>query len=275
MTEALLNGERCFLEQNAWKRVFRSVVVEDTLISDRSAIVIELMVLKSNIPGLFVDVTSIIYHTDPDPTNLHTIACKLQQLRTDLLAWHKDYEYLLSRAPAIFPNSAEFDRRAKVLATYLSCLIICNRLLGAISPTERVELEDETQVLAGQMLDLELEVKSTSSGACMFMAQTLGVSQFTIASSVDWLFGEDRARSSSFSISGSGSASGGFSEHLGVEKLESVSPEGFVSDVSSGLPSAGLSSAGHSDSSYSRGPGGLLERWKFDGWCAPWRKMPS
>jgi hypothetical protein len=280
MTEALLNGERCFLEQDAWKAVFRSVIVEDTLISDRSDIVIGLMVLKSNIPGLFVDVTAIIYHPDPDPANIHAISCKLQQLRADLLTWHRSYEILLSCAPAIFPNSAEFDRRAKVLATYLSCLIIISRLLGAISPTERVELEDETQILAGQMLDLELEVKSTSSGACMFMAQTLGVSQFTIASSANWLHGEDRSRSGSASVS----------EKFQVEKLESVSPEGFTSDTSSGPPSAelgsegllsegllsaGFSTAEYSESSYGRGPGGLLERWKLDSWCAGWRKMPS
>lgn len=282
MTEALLNGERCFLEQDAWKDVFRSVIVEDALISDRSDIVIKLMVLKSNIPGLFVDVTAIIYHPDPDPTHINTIACRLQQLRSDLLEWHKDYEFLLSRAPAIFPGTAEFDRRAKVFATYLSCVIISNRLLGAISPIERVDLEDETQVLAGQMLDLELEVKSTASGACMFMAQTLGVSQATIASSPHWLHGEDRRHSSSGSVD----------EELQfqVEKLESVSPDGFISDTSNGLSSAELSSDGFqssglhsagfsstSNSESSRTPlnRGLLERWKFDSWCSNWRKMPS
>jgi hypothetical protein len=280
MTEALLNGERCFLEQDAWKSVFRSVIVEDSLISDRSDIVIGLMILKSNIPGLFVDVTAIIYHPDPDPTNIHTIACKLQQLRADLLTWHKSYEFLISCAPAIFPNTAEFDRRAKVFATYLSCQIVTSRLLGAISPTERVELEEETQILARQMLDLEQEVKSTPSGACMFMAQTLGVSQFTIASSADWLQGEDRSRRSSGSISG----------QLRVEKLESASPEGFTSDTSSELASAGLGSEGFQveglratgissadlpESSHGRGPGGLLERWKLASWCAGWRKMPS
>lgn len=58
MVETLVNNERCFLEKPAWKAVFRSAIVEDSLISDRSATCIELMVLKSNIPGLFVDTTA-------------------------------------------------------------------------------------------------------------------------------------------------------------------------------------------------------------------------
>jgi hypothetical protein len=188
MTEALLNNERCFLEQESWRAVLRSVIKDDALISDRSDIVIELMILKSNIPGFFVDVTQIIKNRDdPDRAAIDKVACQIRQLRVDLLKWHSSYEFLLSCAPEIFPGSAEYDRRCKVFATYLSCLIISSRLLGALSPTERTELEDETQILVGQMIDLELEVKSTSSAACLFMAQTLGVSQATMASSQDWL----------------------------------------------------------------------------------------
>jgi hypothetical protein len=303
MTEALLNNERCFLEQDAWRAVLRSVILDDELIADRSEIVIELMILKSNIPGFFVDVTNIIYHHDPDRTHINAIACKIHQLRVDLLKWHSNYEFSLSCAPAIYPGSAEYDRRCKVFATYLSCLIISSRLLGAISPTERVELEEETQVLAGRMLDLEIEVKSTSSAACMFMAQTLGVSQATIATSEDWLHGE-------ILRNGSRSGSGSGSEQLQIEKLESISPEGFTSETppSNSPPSASLSSEGcpsdgppsatlsseefssegfasvgfsstapsSAESDHASEPRGLIERWKLDRWCAKFgRKMPS
>jgi len=240
MTEALLNNERCFLEQDAWKEVMRSVIVEDALISDRSDIVIELMVLKSNIPGFFVDITNIILSESyPNYAHINQTACKIHQLRVDLFKWHSSYEFLLSCAPKIRPGSAEYDRRCKVFATYLSCVIITSRLLGAISPTERVELEEVTQILAGQMLDLELEVKSTSSAACLFMAQTLGVAQATIATSEDWL----REEYEDFG--------------QGVGKLESVSPEGFVSPT-------GLSSA--SGSSGVPEQRDLIEVWKFVKW---------
>lgn len=188
MTEALLNNERCFLEQPAWKDVLRSVTTPDApLISDRSSIVVELMVLKCNIPGLCVDVTNMICHqADPDPSFIIEIACRIHQLRVDLLKWHGQYENILRNAPAILPGTAEFDRRCKVFATYLSCMIISSRLLGSISPTERSELEEETQVLTGQMLALELEVKNASLQTYLFMAQTLGVSHATIKTSELW-----------------------------------------------------------------------------------------
>lgn len=302
MTEALLNNERCFLEKDSWKAVFRSVIVEDAFISDRSGIVIELMILKSNIPGLFVDVTNIIYHRNSDRLHINAIADKLCRLRADLYEWHSRYEVLLTSGPQLYPGSPEFERKCKVFATYLSCVIISSRLLGVLSSTERVELEQETQLLASQMLDLELEVKAAFSAAAMFMAQTLGVAQSTIATSKDWLRGESpstRYRSSNDIVN----------EGLEVGKVESVSPDGFTSGVESpkGPPSATQSSDGtsshsppvaavpsglarthlvssgfsssytpSSDSYHTPELEGLLEKWKFDKWCAKLgRKTPS
>jgi len=242
ITECLFNGYQCFLAQKAWKSVMRSVIVEDALISDRSNIVIELMVLKSNIPGFFVDINNtILSERQPDYAHINHIARKIYQLRVDLLKWHESYEFLLRCAPEMYPGSAEYDRRCKVFATYLSCVIIASRLLGCISPKERVELEEEAQMLAHQMLDLELEVKSTNSAACLFMAQTLGVAQSVIGTSQDWLREEYE----------------GYGDR--VDKLESLSPEGFVS------PTSG---SGSSDS-WGQGTSeqkDLIEVWKFKKW---------
>jgi len=190
MTEALLNNEHCFLETDAWKAVFRSVIKEDALISDRSGIVVELMILKSNIPGLFHDVAEIVESEEPDRVAVDELACRIHDLRVDLLKWHSSYELLLSSAPEILPGSPEYDRGCKTFGTYLSCVILVSRLLGALSPSERVELEHETQMLSNHMLALEVEARSTSSAVCIFMAQTLGVSRATIATSKDWLMGE-------------------------------------------------------------------------------------
>jgi hypothetical protein len=188
MTEALINNERCFLEQPAWKSVLRSAIVPNApFISDRSSIVVELMLLKSNIPGLCVDVTNMICHcNDADSAFIIKIACKIHQLRVDLLKWHGQYESILGNGPPIVPGTAEFDRRCKVFATYLSCMIISSRILGAISPTERSELEEETQIFTRQMLDLEIEVQNVSLHTYLFMAQTLGVSHATINTSELW-----------------------------------------------------------------------------------------
>jgi hypothetical protein len=188
MTEALITNQRCFLEQRAWKAVLRSVAIADApIISDRSPIVVELMALKCNIPGLCVDVTNMICHQlHPDPSFILEVAHKLHQVRGNLFRWFGQYENILHNAPPILPGTAEFDRKCKVFATYLSCVIITSRLLGAISPTERSELEDETCVFTSQMLKLEDEVEKASRQTYLFMAQTLGVSKATINTSPIW-----------------------------------------------------------------------------------------
>ncbi|KAG0645217.1 Uncharacterized protein D0Z07_9032 [Hyphodiscus hymeniophilus] len=189
MTEALITGQRCFLEQPAWQTVLRSVIMPDApLLSDRGSTVVELMVLKCNIPGLFLDVTNMICHqSDPDASFIIEMACKIHQLRVDLVKWHAEFGSIVRSNPAVYtPGTAEFDRRCQVFATYISCMIISSRLLGAISPTERSELEEETQVLTGQMLNLEIEVKKASLQTYLFLAQTLGVSHATINTSELW-----------------------------------------------------------------------------------------
>ena len=229
MTEALITGQRCFLEQPTWKTVLRSVIISDTpLISDRSSILVELLLLKCNIPGLCVDVTNIICHqSDPDPSFIIEIACKIHELRVDLRKWHGQYEKILRDAPVILPGTAEFDRRCKVFATYLSCMIITSRLLGALSPTERSELEEETQVLTSQMLDLEAEVKSTSLQTYLFLAQTLGVSHATIATSDLWRDSSDGQKATKIE-----------------DENENRQP----------------------DTPESPGPKGLIDTWKFERW---------
>ena len=229
MTEALLNNERCFLEQSPWITVLRSVILPSTpLIADRSAIVVELMVLKCNIPGLFVDVTNIVCHIqDPDPSFIVGVARRLHQLRIDLLKWHIQYQMVLASADEIRSGSAEFDRRCKVFATYLSCMILSSRLLGAISPEEKNELEAATMVLTGQMLDLELEVRKASLQTYLFMSQTLGVSKATIATSDDW-------------------------RDMGVGAKREDDEGG--------------GNGGDPDTRESPGPQGLIEVWKFEKW---------
>jgi hypothetical protein len=230
MTEALLNNERCFLEQPSWITVLRSVILPSTpVIADRSAIVVELMVLKSNIPGLFVDVTNMICHIrDPEPSFIMEITRRLHQLRIDLLKWHIQYQMVLARADEILPGSAEFDRRCKIFATYLSCMILSSRLLSAVSPTERSELEAGTMVLTGQMLDLELEVQKASLQTYLFMAQTLGVSRATILTSDEW-------------------------RDVGVGEKREDDEEGGRNGRDPYTPE-------------SPGPNGLIEVWKFKRW---------
>jgi hypothetical protein len=238
MTECLLNNERCFIEQKSWKAVLRSVVEESSSIADRSEVVVELLCLKANIPGFFVDITNIICGPNRDLGHINKIAIRLRHQRVELLKWHCNYESILNWGPRIFPGSAQYDSHCKVFATYLSSIMISTRLLAAISPSERPELEEETQGYANQMQDLELEVKSESAQTALFMAQTLGVAQATKATAPDWRDTEAVSPSSSTTLS--------------------ISP--------STLSSTTLNSDGKDDEKDPSGLG-VIEVWKFERWC--------
>ncbi|KUJ15570.1 uncharacterized protein LY89DRAFT_735672 [Mollisia scopiformis] len=186
MTECLLKGERCFLEQKPWQEVMRSVIEEDAIISDRSEAVVTLLMNKCQIPGCGVDVTGLICtDTPPEPEEVERITLKIRQLRKNFLNWYKKYETILAKCPDMYPGSANHDSHCKVFANYLSCLMITSRFLVAISPSDRLEVEEYTQWLANEMVELENQVKLSPTS--LFMAQTMAVAQSVMATKEDWL----------------------------------------------------------------------------------------
>ena len=187
MTECLLSGRRCFLEQPAWQEVMQSIVVDSSPLSDRSEIVISLLRLKSCIPGFAVDVTNMVCMIPgPDFRFVEDVICRIRSLRSNFLNWYRRYQSILSQCTEFYPGSSEYDNHCKVFANYLSCMIISSRLLAAISPTDRIEVERVTQGLASRMLELEKEVQFASSQTICFMSQTLVVARATLATESDW-----------------------------------------------------------------------------------------
>lgn len=183
----MLNNQRCFLEDEAWKDVFESVIVEDSVISDRSEVVISLLIHKSKVPGICYDATSAICSdTPPDPCAVDKLATRARQLRNDLIIWRRDHESLLGPIPKLCRGNVEDDKRCKVIGVFMACLILANRLLAAVTPTERLELEDETQSLVSEVFDLQKLVAEVRPEAALFLAQTVLVAKATLATARLW-----------------------------------------------------------------------------------------
>lgn len=171
------------------------MIKDEGFISDRSAVIVELMILESEVPGQFHDVAQIIQNDSEDRLGHNTIndlKCRICQLRAELLNWHCRYEVVLGLTGPLSLGSQQYDRRCIAFGTYLSCITLTNRLLGAITHLERVELEGEAQIFANRVLALEAEARSVSAtNICVSMAQIVRISRATIASSKDWLHGDD------------------------------------------------------------------------------------
>lgn len=184
-TECLLNGVRCFLETKPWQEVMRSVIQENSGISDRSEITVSLIMAKTFIPGLTVDVCNIICVDTPPPSSfIEDVTDRLRKLQLNFKNWYKRYEAILLDVPDRHPGSANHDSHCKIYANYIACHLITSRLLAAISPKYRRESEDVAQTLSNSMLKLESEVNSGPS--YYFMAQTIIAARATRDTKEEW-----------------------------------------------------------------------------------------
>jgi hypothetical protein len=191
MTESLLNNEKCFLAQPAWQAVFQSIVVPGpSEISDCSETVVSLLVLKSRVSALFADITTPVCNPHAqDSSQLNLLVPQASALHADLLQWRSSYEHLLAYTTAPCVGAIEYNKRCEIMSTYVSCSMIINRLLTAIclNSPKSTGLEDETQLLAAQMLELERQVKDVCPHTKLFLAQTVLVAKATIATAGDWV----------------------------------------------------------------------------------------
>jgi hypothetical protein len=190
MTESLLNNEKCFLALPAWQAVFHSLVVSGpSEISDRSEIVVSLLILKSRVSTLFADITAPVCNPHAyGVSKLNFLVSQASELRTDLLQWHSSYEHLLAYTPIPCFGTVEYNKRCEIVSIYISCSMIANRLLSAIcfNSPQSAGLEKETQHLAEQMMFLEMQVKDVCPHTRLFLAQTVFVARATIATAEDW-----------------------------------------------------------------------------------------
>jgi hypothetical protein len=191
MTESLLNNERCFLAQPAWQAVFQSLIVPGpSEISDRSETVVSLLIIKSRVSALFADITAAVCSPHAyDSSQANHIVSQASALRSDLLQWRSSYEHLLVQTPIPCIGTVEYNKRCEIISTYISCSMLANRLLTAISfnSCKSAELEGETQLLAAQMLALESQVKDVCPHTRLFLAQAVFVAKATMATAGEWV----------------------------------------------------------------------------------------
>lgn len=165
------------------------MIEPDALITDRSEIVVSLIMLKSFLPGAFVDVTTVICNNrDHDPEYLANLIVRVRRLRDDISEWNTRYMQILSRCD-LEPGSSNHDSHCKVFSHYLSSIMIVQRMLACISPTERKQIARETETLADQMLELKHEAASSPTN--VFMALTLAVSRTVSVTAEDWNGSDD------------------------------------------------------------------------------------
>lgn len=85
----MLNNEACFFNQEQWKPVFESVVLNEVPpFADRSRRSVDLWRILWPIPRLFKQITELICHqSTPDPGLAMKLTLRAFKIRTDLKKW--------------------------------------------------------------------------------------------------------------------------------------------------------------------------------------------
>lgn len=184
-TEAILNDDRCFLEHDAWQTVFRSVVFETGTLSDSSGIVVSLWTIICPIPSLFKDVQNAVCNfADTDMRTIQSLYARAQDLRALLLQWRREFEELLLSADP--PEEWGVGKQYETLGIYVANLIVINRLGVSLDICAGSDLEDESQDLASQVLDLERRASAANPRASLFMAFKVIAAQATLGTKEEW-----------------------------------------------------------------------------------------
>lgn len=184
----MLNNERCFLEEEPWQEVFQSIILKEAVISDRSEVAITLLMIKATIPGIMKVITSVVsQQLNIDSPLVMEVTNRAHQLRLNLLSWHSNYRNVLGDGPSdICTGTIEGDSRCKIIGVYFSCLLLSNRLIAAVSPSEQRQREEEAQQLTTTIFDLQKHIVMRRPQASLFVVQAVGFAHVTRATTQDW-----------------------------------------------------------------------------------------
>lgn len=184
----MLNGDTCFLEQDAWQAVLCSIVLETSPFSERSNITISLWITVCHIPRLLNEVDDALESPqNVDLTWVDHLVTRLYHLRTTLMGWLERYDTLiLNIIPARSSPGLGKDKRHETLGVAMGMLIVLNRSLVALNTSLAMKLEPQTQALATRIMDLQRQAYVVNPRAGLFMAFKIIVAQATLATADEW-----------------------------------------------------------------------------------------
>jgi hypothetical protein len=162
------------------------MIIHDDSTSDRSELIVSLVVHISRITGLFRDVTDVVCAPSRRSLTIQALAVRVRKYREDCKKWLRDHEDILQQSPEL--GNPVSDNFCKVWGTYWACAIILNRLLLAVSDSEAPEVEQESQAFANNILALQHKANCVGQypNLSLFLAQRGVIAQATIESYQDW-----------------------------------------------------------------------------------------
>ncbi|KAH6651629.1 hypothetical protein BKA67DRAFT_660424 [Truncatella angustata] len=187
--EAIRLFEPCFLDEEPWKEVIRSLVIDGgNHYSPRGQGYMQLWSLGIELPGLLIDVYRATAGSESlTQKQIDNLEARCRKHKEEIVEWSRNYDKHQSTTPS---DETPLDVRIELYGAGLSMLISASRFIGAISPKERVAMEAEAVKYSTMYLDVLCEVNEKNKWASFYLQQKVVVATSVLASTDAWLEGE-------------------------------------------------------------------------------------
>lgn len=184
-SEALMNNQRCYLEQPEWMRLYESLIEDDPLhLTDRSEVVIRLRMRMLGLSSMLPDVTDAMDPDFPDSGQQLTLELKARETHAALLKCLESYKAHVIRTSMTAVPQSELALRREIYGTALEVLCVYKRILASFCEPERLPLESEAQALAARLL--ELQTQPAPRHSWIYTEQEKGVAEVVLVTKEEW-----------------------------------------------------------------------------------------
>ncbi|KAI0143401.1 hypothetical protein GGR57DRAFT_484075 [Xylariaceae sp. FL1272] len=173
-----------FFEEMSWQQMLQSFVIDDGVVSSRSALSISLIRLMTRVPRLIKDIR-LVFDTSNlfDYLELAQLRQRLRSFRCRLLHWYAEYA---STILILAPTSTLDDIRMDLLASYYCLIISCSRMLSSITLNSLDLLEDEAIAYSHRLINLESLISSQNNLAAFYIDPKLIIAKATLKTTGLW-----------------------------------------------------------------------------------------
>jgi hypothetical protein len=191
LCECMRLRQPCVFEEPAWQSVLRSVIVSKQDFSPRCASYYELAAIGSRIPRLFLELHDAIADEDSIPDEeIDDLEARCRGMKAELAVWRREYDMRsVSCKPLNSKTVRTADVRSEALCGGLVMQAMLCRLIGALSPSDRVAEEKEAVAHSMQLTGLFCANLGSNDYASFYIQQKLIFGESILATSDLWLRG--------------------------------------------------------------------------------------
>ncbi|KAH8681899.1 hypothetical protein BX600DRAFT_447467 [Xylariales sp. PMI_506] len=190
--ESLRRLEPCFLEDPAWEQTILSLAIPGQHeFAPRGVSYLKLWVSGTRLPRLLSELGEVVKNPENySEAELDDLEFRCRQFQDYLAEWREDYNDLVANASSPKPaSSALADVRIELLGAGLVMQATACRMVGALSPWDRIEQESAALTLAKQTRVLVHNLSYENRHAAFYLQQKIFAATSILASTDVWLEG--------------------------------------------------------------------------------------